>query len=54
MNGEQKPLPRKLVGIVFQDDMMLPALTVFETVKFAADLRMPNCMAISVGMCNRL
>ena len=34
------PLPKKLVGVVFQDDMMLPALTVFETIKFAADLRM--------------
>lgn len=42
VNGEggNKPTPKKLVGIVFQDDMMLPALTVFETIKFAADLRM--------------
>lgn len=41
VNGEGgRPAPKKLVGIVFQDDMMLPALTVLETIKFAADLRM--------------
>ena len=38
-------VPKKLVGIVFQDDMMLPALTVFETIKFAADLRMSRAAA---------
>ena len=40
VNGSKQDVPKKLVGIVFQDDMMLPALTVFETMKFAADLRM--------------
>ena len=42
VNGEKTQVGKKLVGIVFQDDMMLPALTAFETVKFAADLRMPR------------
>ena len=40
VNGERAPPPKKLVGLCFQDDLMLPALTVFETLKFAADLRM--------------
>ena len=42
VNGEKTQVGKKLVGIVFQDDMMLPALTAFETIKFAADLRMPR------------
>ena len=42
VNGERTQVRKRLVGIVFQDDMMLPALTAFETVKFAADLRMPR------------
>ena len=42
VNGERTQVGKRLVGIVFQDDMMLPALTAFETVKFAADLRMPR------------
>ena len=42
VNGERTQVRKRLVGIVFQDDLMLPALTAFETVKFAADLRMPR------------
>lgn len=45
INGESldKGL-RRMAGYVFQDDLLLPALTVRETVEFAAKLRMPQAL----------
>jgi len=39
VNGEDGILPKRLVGVVWQDDLLLPNLTVLETVRFAARLK---------------
>jgi ABC-type multidrug transport system ATPase subunit len=35
-------LPKSLVGVVWQEDLLLPNLTVRETVRFAARLKTPK------------
>ncbi len=39
INGEQGALPKRLIGIVHQDDLLLSNLTVKETIRFAARLK---------------
>mmetsp|Transcript_45191 Transcript_45191/g.109367 ORF Transcript_45191/g.109367 Transcript_45191/m.109367 type:complete len:684 (+) Transcript_45191:89-2140(+) len=41
VNGEEGRLPKKLVGVVWQDDLLLSNLTVEETIYFAARLKSP-------------
>ncbi|KAL7539285.1 hypothetical protein ACHAXR_012568 [Thalassiosira sp. AJA248-18] len=41
-NGEVGSLPKRLVGVVWQDDLLLSNLTVKETVRFAARLKTPQ------------
>ena len=42
INGEEGALPKRLVGVVWQDDLLLSNLTVKETVRFAARLKTPQ------------
>ncbi len=42
VNGEEGRLPKQLVGVVWQDDLLLSNLTVEETIYFAARLKTPN------------
>ncbi|KAL9178389.1 hypothetical protein ACHAXT_000036 [Thalassiosira profunda] len=42
INGERGTLPKSLVGVVWQDDLLLSNLTVRETVRFAARLKTPK------------
>ena len=42
VNGEKGTLPKNLVGVVWQEDLLLPNLTVRETVAFAARLKTPK------------
>lgn len=42
VNGEKGSLPKSLVGVVWQEDLLLPNLTVRETVRFAARLKTPR------------
>ncbi len=42
VNGEKGSLPKRLIGIVHQDDLLLSNLTVKETIKFAARLKSPK------------
>lgn len=39
INGEKGALPKRLIGIVHQDDLLLSNLTVKETIRFAARLK---------------
>mmetsp|Transcript_8039 Transcript_8039/g.16155 ORF Transcript_8039/g.16155 Transcript_8039/m.16155 type:complete len:689 (+) Transcript_8039:164-2230(+) len=39
INGEEGTLPKRLIGVVWQDDLLLSNLTVKETVTFAARLK---------------
>jgi len=39
VNGQEGHIPRRLVGVVWQDDLLLTNLTVHETVAFAARLK---------------
>ncbi|KAJ3417122.1 hypothetical protein HDV05_006981 [Chytridiales sp. JEL 0842] len=41
-----KTLLRSLVAYVDQDDLMLPTLTVRETIMFSANLRLPECISL--------
>jgi ABC-type multidrug transport system ATPase subunit/ABC-type multidrug transport system permease subunit len=41
VNGEEGRLPKRLVGVVWQDDLLLSNLTVCETIYFAARLKTP-------------
>lgn len=41
VNGEEGRLPKKMVGVVWQDDLLLSNLTVEETIYFAARLKSP-------------
>lgn len=45
VNGEEGRLPKKLVGVVWQDDLLLSSLTVEETIYFAARLKSPTDMS---------
>ncbi len=42
INGEKGALPKRLIGIVHQDDLLLGNLTVKETIRFAARLKSPK------------
>ncbi len=37
-----KPYPKRLVGVVWQDDLLIPSLTVCETIEFAYKLETPS------------
>eukprot|EP00978_Attheya_sp_CCMP212_P007352 scaffold17117_cov52-Attheya_sp.AAC.2 len=41
VNGEEGRLPKRLVGVVWQDDLLLSNLTVEETIYFCARLKTP-------------
>lgn len=41
-NGEQGRLPKRLIGVVWQDDLLLSNLTVEENIWFAARLKTPE------------
>lgn len=42
VNGEEGRLPKQMVGVVWQDDLLLSQLTVEETIFFAARLKTPH------------
>lgn len=42
VNGEEGRLPKRMVGVVWQDDLLLSNLTVEETIYFAARLKTPR------------
>jgi ABC-type multidrug transport system ATPase subunit/ABC-type multidrug transport system permease subunit len=42
VNGEEGRLPKKMVGVVWQDDLLLSSLSVEETIYFAARLKSPS------------
>ena len=42
INGERGALPKRLIGIVHQDDLLLSNLTVKETIRFAGRLKSPK------------
>lgn len=42
VNGDEGRLPKRYVGVVWQDDLLLENLTVEETIYFAARLKTPN------------
>eukprot|EP00976_Prorocentrum_cordatum_P040374 818644-Prorocentrum_minimum.AAC.4 len=44
-NGQVQQIPKRLVGFVFQDDLLLPRLTVHETLTIAARLKIPNTVS---------
>lgn len=41
VNGEEGRLPKQMIGVVWQDDLLLSNLTVEETIYFAARLKTP-------------
>ena len=45
VNGEEGRIPKRLVGVVWQDDLMLPNLTVEETIYFSARLKTPSSVS---------
>jgi len=45
INGEVGTLPKRMVGVVWQDDLLLSNLTVKETVRFAARLKTPQSVS---------
>ena len=45
VNGEEGRIPKRLVGVVWQDDLMLPNLTVEETIYFSARLKTPRTVS---------
>ena len=46
INGERGKIPKRLIGIVHQDDLLLSNLTVKETIRFAAILKSPESYPI--------
>mmetsp|Transcript_27289 Transcript_27289/g.65361 ORF Transcript_27289/g.65361 Transcript_27289/m.65361 type:complete len:727 (+) Transcript_27289:282-2462(+) len=42
VNGEEGSIPKQMVGVVWQDDLLLSNLTVEETIYFAARLKTPS------------
>jgi ABC-type multidrug transport system ATPase subunit len=42
VNGEEGRLPKQMVGVVWQDDLLLSNLTVEETIHFSARLKTPG------------
>jgi ABC-type multidrug transport system ATPase subunit len=42
VNGEEGKIPKQMVGVVWQDDLLLSNLTVEETIYFAARLKTPK------------
>ena len=42
VNGDEGQIPKRLVGVVWQDDLLLSNLTVEETIYFAARLKTPK------------
>ena len=42
VNGEEGRIPKQMVGVVWQDDLLLSNLTVEETIFFAARLKTPH------------
>jgi ABC-type multidrug transport system ATPase subunit/ABC-type multidrug transport system permease subunit len=57
LNGEKASKSvRRFIAFVHQDDVMMPHLTVYETIKFQAMLRMPKEMKIKdkIARCNAL
>lgn len=42
VNGEEGKIPKKMVGVVWQDDLLLSNLSVEETIYFAARLKSPR------------
>ena len=46
INGDVGKLPKRLVGVVWQDDLLLSNLTVEETIYFSARLKTPCNLAI--------
>ena len=42
VNGERGSIPKRLVGVVWQDDLLLSNLTVEETIFFSAKLKSPS------------
>jgi len=42
VNGEEGRIPKRLVGVVWQDDLLLSNLTVEETIYFSARLKSPS------------
>mmetsp|Transcript_7961 Transcript_7961/g.16721 ORF Transcript_7961/g.16721 Transcript_7961/m.16721 type:complete len:650 (+) Transcript_7961:1231-3180(+) len=45
VNGQRGQIPKRLVGVVWQDDLLLSNLTVFENVWYAARLKTPQSVA---------
>lgn len=45
VNGEEGRIPKRLVGVVWQDDLMLSNLTVEETIYFSARLKTPSSVS---------
>lgn len=45
INGEQGRLPKRLVGVVWQDDLLLSNLSVEEIITFSARLKSPKSMS---------
>ena len=48
VNGEEGRIPKRLVGVVWQDDLLFSNLTVFENVYFAARLKTPSTTPDSI------
>ena len=48
VNGEEGRIPKRLVGVVWQDDLLLSNLTVEENVFYAARLKTPESTPDSV------
>jgi ABC-type multidrug transport system ATPase subunit len=42
VNGEEGKIPKRLIGVVWQDDLLLSNLTVEENLFFAARLKIPE------------
>ena len=45
INGEEGRLPKRLVGVVWQDDLLLSNLSVEETIYFSARLKSPSTLS---------
>jgi ABC-type multidrug transport system ATPase subunit/ABC-type multidrug transport system permease subunit len=45
INGEEGKVPKRLVGVVWQDDLLLSNLTVEETIYFSARLKTPKTIS---------
>lgn len=45
VNGEEGRIPKRLVGVVWQDDLLLSNLTVEENIYFAARLKTPEIIS---------